>query len=528
MLSVVVVGRNDNHGYNLGKRVASSLNSISMRLREGDELIFVDWNTPRPFPPMPVSIVDDLTDQTKKFLRILVVDPKLHDEVKGVSTKMILEPIARNVGIRRANPMNEWILSTNTDILFIGEEEVSFQNLISQLDARLWQSFRYEIPEYIWEVFDKRDPRATNRFVQKLSECTPIRLNLTTSPIENSEENLVFADAIGDFQLAPRQMWQMVKGFPEEMLNGWHVDSRAAVQMIHKSGKQSQILPAVYGLSTFHQNHLRSLTHFHSSDIINNAELIREPYENKVTWGISDREIYEYVSKDSEIDISRFDLDVSKKVPDNNLQLAHKNNFYSVDRAVLFLLDELNGLKPNDQITILSANESLIEKLNSIGKSLKITIVVAKDVSNKGIIHDSFENSNLIIIDFGVDEALLNSGLIVLKAGSIAIELPLISKMIKPNTRVVLIRAQNWAIRTLAKTYFTIPLFNNYSAVLSGVKKLQHPRLRFFQRTILLNGVKFDYGLPTKLPFFLNLTFKTSRKFLPSKARGAIRKMLIK
>ena len=100
MLSVVVVGRNDNHGYNLGKRVASSLNSISMRLRDGDELIFVDWNTPRPFPPMPVSIIDDLTEQTKKFLRILAEDPKVHDEVKGVSSKMILEPIARNVGIR--------------------------------------------------------------------------------------------------------------------------------------------------------------------------------------------------------------------------------------------------------------------------------------------------------------------------------------------------------------------------------------------------------------------------------------------
>jgi hypothetical protein len=499
-----------------------------MRLREGDELIFVDWNTPRPFPPMPVSILDDLTDQTKNFLRILVVDPKLHDKVKGVSSKMILEPIARNVGIRRANPQNEWILSTNTDILFIGEEDISFQNLISQLDARLWQSFRYEIPEYIWEVLDKRDPKASNRFVRKLSECTPIKLNLTTSPIENSEENLVFADAIGDFQLAPREMWYLVKGFPEEMLNGWHVDSRAAVQMILKSGKESKILPAFLGLSTFHQNHLRSLTHFHSSGTMNSDELIKEPYENKVTWGISNGEIYEYVFKDLESSISRLDLAVAKKVPDSNLQLAHKNNFYGVDRAVLFLLDELNGLKPNDHITILSANESLIEKLNSIGKSLEITIVAAKDVTDRGIIHDSFAKSNLVILDFGVDEKLLNSRLLVRKAGSIALGLPLISKMIRPNTRVVLIRAQNWAIRTLAKTYFTIPLFNNYSAVLSGVKKLQHPRLRFFQRAILLNGIKFDYGLPTKLPFILNLTFKASRRFLPRKVRGAIRKIFIK
>ena len=528
MLSVVVVGRNDNHGYNLGKRVASSLNSISMRLRDGDELIFVDWNTPRPFPPMPVSIIDDLTEQTKKFLRILAVDPKVHDEVKGVSSKMILEPIARNVGIRRAKIQNKWILSTNTDILFIGEDDLSFQDLIGQLDDRLWQSFRYEVPEYVWEVLDKRNPKLTNSVIRELSENTPIMLDLTTTPTEDDSENLIFADAIGDFQLAPREMWGLVKGFPEDMLNGWHVDSRAAVQMIRTTGKDSKILPTGFGLRTFHQNHLRSLTHFHSNTTMNSGALISEPYENKANWGMRETEISDYFLQDFMENLSKFKFHSTKKIEASHLQSAHKNNFYNVDRTLLFLMDELNGLKPNDQLTLISANDSLIEKITLIAKSLEVKVETAKSLISLGAVLESLAKSDLVILDFGVDDTLLDSRAQALSAGWIALELPQIAKMIKPNTRVALIRAQNWAIRGLARKFFSVPLFNNYSAILSGINKSPHPKLTFSEKTILLNGIRFDYGLPNKMPFLLNLIFHILRKSLPIKVRAAIRKMLIK
>jgi len=528
MLSVVVVGRNDNHGYILGKRVASSLNSISMRLRDGDELIFVDWNTPRPFPPMPLSIFDDLTDQTKKFLRILAVDPKVHDEVKGSSPKMILEPIARNVGIRRANPQNKWILSTNTDILFIGDEELSFQGLIRQLDDRLWQSFRYEVPEYIWEVLDKRNPQATNHVIRSLSESTPIMLSLTTSPTENEEEDLLFADAIGDFQLAPREMWELIKGFPEDMLDGWHVDSRAAVQMIRKSGQESKIIPIEFGLTTFHQNHLRSLTHFHSSNTINSLALISKPYNNVATWGISQAKIHDHLFQDPRATLSTLKFDITNGVEISHLQSEHRNSFYNIERTLLFLLDELNGLKPYDLLTIVSVNESLIERVNSIAESLKVTVCAIRNVDALDSIRESLTISDLVILDFGINKMSLNPRPHILNAGLIALELPAIAKMIKPDVRVALIRAQNWAIRTLSRKFFSVPLFNNYSSVLSGVKKSPHPKLTYVEKVILLNGIKFDYSLPHKRPLILNLCFRTLRKFLPSKMRSAIRKLIVK
>ena len=129
MISIVVVGRNDNHGYNLSKRVSSSLNSMAQMLSEGDEIIFVDWNTPTGYPVMPRSIQDDLLPKTKSLLRIIRVPESVHNLVSEGSNRALIEPIARNVGIRRASPGSKWILSTNTDILFASPSGKNFQEI---------------------------------------------------------------------------------------------------------------------------------------------------------------------------------------------------------------------------------------------------------------------------------------------------------------------------------------------------------------------------------------------------------------
>ena len=62
MLSIIVYGRNDNHGYNLHKRAAVSINCLAEMLRDpADELIFVDYNSPDDLPTFPEAIRDTLT-----------------------------------------------------------------------------------------------------------------------------------------------------------------------------------------------------------------------------------------------------------------------------------------------------------------------------------------------------------------------------------------------------------------------------------------------------------------------------------
>lgn len=83
-----------------------------------DEIIFVDYNTPNDFPTFPEAIQDTLTARAKRLLRTLRVRPAVHARYAGRTHLQALEPIARNVAVRRSNPANRWILSTNTDMIF--------------------------------------------------------------------------------------------------------------------------------------------------------------------------------------------------------------------------------------------------------------------------------------------------------------------------------------------------------------------------------------------------------------------------
>ena len=411
MLSVVVVGRNDNHGYNLGKRVATSLNSIAMRLSEGDEIIFVDWNTPKPFPPMPVSILDDLTEAARKYLRIIVVSPEIHDLVKGKSSKMILEPIARNVGIRHARIDNKWILSTNTDIIFVGDPGLRLMDVINTLDDRLWQSFRYEIPEYMWERFDKRDPQKTNLEIMNLAKSVPIQLKLSTNPVVDSLGVYNFADAIGDFQLAPREMWNEIEGFPEDMLDGWHVDSRAAVQMIRASGRESKILGDSAGLEIYHQNHLRSLTHFHTNLRMNGIELIAMPYKNSNDWGLSTYPIEEYQLHNESFHSVLLKRSQKDFIPSLHLQDLTRDVHYDLGRTIVFLYDEILALKRNEKLVVLTANSELVRFFDYVREKNKIVVIdyfKLRETQDFNEI-EVLKSASLVVIDCGVVEGSLTN-----------------------------------------------------------------------------------------------------------------------
>src|ERR1700722_3256218 len=102
MISVVLYGRNDNYGYNLHKRAALSFNCIAEVLTHPeDEIVFVDYNTPDDFPTFPEAIQDTLTDAARLRLRVLRVRPRLHELFAHRTHMKAIEPVARNVAVRR-------------------------------------------------------------------------------------------------------------------------------------------------------------------------------------------------------------------------------------------------------------------------------------------------------------------------------------------------------------------------------------------------------------------------------------------
>src|SRR5436853_6066876 len=116
MITYLVVGRNDGYGVNLHKRTAISLNYFGA-LCEGpdDEIIYVDCNSAEGDCTLAEAIGDTLTRSTRERLKIFRVTGAQMFTAIGETPLPFSDELSRNVGIRRSNPRNEWLLSTNCD-----------------------------------------------------------------------------------------------------------------------------------------------------------------------------------------------------------------------------------------------------------------------------------------------------------------------------------------------------------------------------------------------------------------------------
>src|SRR4051812_32622914 len=104
MISVLVYGRNDSHGYNHHRRIALSLNCLAEVLTDSaDEIIFVDYNTPDELPTAVEALADTLSERCLGMMRVLRVPAALHTEHYSRRTHLgLVEPVARNAGARRS------------------------------------------------------------------------------------------------------------------------------------------------------------------------------------------------------------------------------------------------------------------------------------------------------------------------------------------------------------------------------------------------------------------------------------------
>jgi hypothetical protein len=281
LISVVVYGRNDSHGYNLTKRVTLSLNSIAQVLTDPeDEIVFVDWNTHPSMPAFPITIGDCLTERCSNLLRIVRVSSNLHESItNGLTHLPVVEPVARNVGIRRASPLNQWILSTNTDVL-LDVLDGSLSSIVSKLTGAYYASPRYELPEWIWESLPRADPQAAIGLARRYAGKS-IPLNV----VRSSPSNLF--DAPGDFQLMRRESLESIGCFDETMIHGWHVDSNLALRMNQSFGQPYSLEEKV---QVFHCNHTRQLTQYHESKWPSNDlhKYVGPSVPNHARSGISD------------------------------------------------------------------------------------------------------------------------------------------------------------------------------------------------------------------------------------------------
>ena len=260
MISVILYGRNDSHGYNLHKRAAISINCIAEVLGESDdEILFVDCNTPNDLPTFIEAIYDTLTPRAKSYLRVFRLRPSLYAHLVGATHLLANEAHSRNVALRRSNPRNRWILSTNTDMIFVAVG--GFSNLpdaVRDLEDAHYVTPRFELPEPLWESFPRADPCEAMRLCEDLSP----KLHLYEIALRVPYMRF---DSPGDFQLMPRQALIDICGFDERMTHGWHADSNMCKRMYLFFGERTESLE--HRVRAYHCDHTRVATLAHHSDL---------------------------------------------------------------------------------------------------------------------------------------------------------------------------------------------------------------------------------------------------------------------
>lgn len=283
-VSILVYGRNDNHGYNIVRRAALSLNAIAHALCDGDEILFCDCNTPDALPTFPEAISDTLTERAREYLRVIRVRPRAFRRLAPRTRLKVHEPLCRNILLRRSRPENPWILSTNTDIVPSVRSGVgSFQELLSSLDrSRLHIAPRAEVPEQLWEGLDRRDPSVVHDLFRRWGRTLGLDEQVDCA-------DLVLHDGPGDFQLITRdQLWK-IDGFNEGIQQGWHVDGNLCARMHRLTGGNHSLAGRVVA---YHCDHNRQASATHRSGFASESanDLIfgvTEPDlpQQRETWG---------------------------------------------------------------------------------------------------------------------------------------------------------------------------------------------------------------------------------------------------
>ena len=419
MITVVVYGRNDSYGYNLAKRAAISINCIARILdHDDDEIIFVDCNTPNDIPTFPESIADTLTPDAKRLLRVLRLRPEQYEKGRNGSKFVALEPLCRNIAIRRTNPANRWILNTNTDMVFTPlEEKNSLTKIVSELPDGFYELPRFEMPESLWESCDRMDPDGVIRLFRHWG----LRLHIdevVTGPPE------VFFDAPGDFQLSLRDQLFHIHGFNEQMILGWHRDSNLCKRLWLLNGETRSLLHKLYG---YHCDHTRIQSVYHMAGKSSENSLadffvnVTTPYvpEQELTWGMPEEDIEEFrldESRTASMSIILGQILPGMDRPIIGLTTVNSLNVglnYDTLHVIPYVADIIVHLPSNQHIGYFGRNLQLLEKLAAFrrllghsGQILYCSEILAATVPCDDCVptvrNDIYEKAGCFVIDLSM------------------------------------------------------------------------------------------------------------------------------
>jgi len=282
-ISAVIVSRNDGYGGHLNERATYCFNSA---IDTYDEVIYVDWNSPTH------SLLYDIKDniQFKGNFKHIVITPEIASYLTNNDpyAQKCCEVLARNIGLRRAT--GDWIISTNIDIIHPKRDELekllnsTNQNTFYTISRRHtdWEQIKnFHNGEIIFENWKELREHLINNSEERHFEETTV-----------SGDNYSIINCCGDFQIAPKHVWDEIRGMEEELIYSLYADTNVQ----KKAVMHGFDLKAIYHPALFHIEHGRGGGGF--LDGINKktndqyrAIIYQQKTENSESWGFGDTEI---------------------------------------------------------------------------------------------------------------------------------------------------------------------------------------------------------------------------------------------
>lgn len=285
-ITAVIISRNDNYGGHLAERATYAINSA---IDTYDEVIYVDWNSDTH------SLLYDIKDnlQLKGNLKHFVIPPQAAFHLTNFDSEAqkCCEVLARNIGIRRAK--GDYIVSTNIDIIHPKREDI--EKVINESDGNTFITLSRR--EMTWGIIKEfhggelkyQDWKSLRDYIYINSE----ERHFGEKTVSGDDYSII--NCCGDFQIAPKHIWNEIKGFEEELIYPLFADTNVQKKAVmHGFG-----LKAIFNPPMFHINHgSKGWGGGGIADGINKkandqyrAIIYQTKTENLDTWGFSDTEI---------------------------------------------------------------------------------------------------------------------------------------------------------------------------------------------------------------------------------------------
>ncbi|UKJ78135.1 hypothetical protein [Azospirillum brasilense] len=426
MISIIVYGRNDHHGYNFHKRAAISLNCLAEMLSDpDDEILFADYNTSDGFPTLVEAIRDTLTERCRRLLRVFRIRPTVHERFRARTHLEVVEAVSRNTALRRSNPANRWIMSTNTDMIFVARDPGrSLSAIAAEKPDGFYHLPRFELPETLWESLDRRDPHRIIEMVRRWG--THLHLN----EVVHTDAFARF-DGIGDCQLVLRKDLFTINGFHEGMLVGWNVDMNLCRRLRHLYPETGSLLDDVFG---YHCDHTRKPTAALSAAAIQNdphvfinAVVRPDLPEQAETWGLPSDPVEEYRGIDLPADRFVTALDAISKSLDQpyaearNDRSAYLSLTYSPEHVLPYAADHLSTIPHDGFVGFVGGSHAMLRQLAALWRDMggRGTFLVLDSLTEDGVLSDVAEavpldrlhrSARILIFDFSVDHEVAPEG----------------------------------------------------------------------------------------------------------------------